>query len=110
MSPGIIRILVLLALGVLALAIVANSMTKPVGRDEQMYCAGAVCMAEGKMIYRDFSYASQMPYHPLLCAALFRLSGTSYYLLVGRLLSCACDILVMLCIVGIYGRVFRDSR
>jgi len=82
-------------------------MTKPVGRDEQMYCTGAVCMAQGKMIYRDFSYAAQMPYHPLLCAALFRLSGTNHYLLVGRLVSCVCDILVMLCIVGIYRHIFK---
>jgi hypothetical protein len=82
-------------------------MTKPVGRDEQMYCTGAVCMAQGKMIYRDFSYAAQMPYHPLLCAALFRLFDTTHYLLVVRLLSCVCDVLVMVCIVGIYRHIFK---
>ncbi len=108
-SPAAVYAIVVLILLVLGLAILANGMTKPVGRDEQMYCAGAVCMAQGKMIYRDFSYAAQMPYHPLLCAALFKLSGTSHYLLVGRLVSCVCDILVMLCIVGIYRRVFKPS-
>lgn len=108
-SPGAVYVIVVLVLLVLALAILANGMTKPVSRDEQMYLTGAVCMAQGKMIYRDFSYAAQMPYHPLLCAALFKLSGTSHYLLAGRLVSCVCDILVMLCIVGVYGRVFRDS-
>ncbi|TKJ37081.1 MAG: hypothetical protein CEE38_09265 [Planctomycetes bacterium B3_Pla] len=109
MSARITYILVVLILVVLSLAILGNSMTKPVGRDEQMYCTGAVLMAQGKMIYRDFSYASQMPYHPLLCAALFRVFGTTHYLLVGRLVSCMCDILVMLCIVGIYRCAFKSA-
>jgi 4-amino-4-deoxy-L-arabinose transferase-like glycosyltransferase len=108
-SLGLIRIIVALILVVLSLAVLANSMTKPVGRDEQMYCTGAVCLAQAKMIYRDFAYAAQMPYHPLLCAALFRLFDTTYYLLVVRLLSCVCDILVMVCIVGIYRHVFKPS-
>jgi len=107
MSPRVVHVIVVLILVVLSLAIVANSMTKPMGRDEQMYCTGAVLLAQGKMIYRDFSYAAQMPYHPLLCAALYKISGTTYYLLVGRLLSCVCDILTMVCIAGIYRRVFK---
>lgn len=107
MSARAIKLLVVLVLVILSLAIIGNSMTKPVGRDEHMYCTGAVLMAQGKMIYRDFSYAAQMPYHPLLCATLFKLLGTTYYLLTARLLSCACDILVMLCIVGIYRHVFK---
>jgi len=109
MSGRIIGIVVVLMLIVLSLAIVGNSMTKPVGRDEHMYCTGAALMAQGKMIYRDFSYAAQMPYHPLVCATLFKLFGTTHYLLTVRLLSCVCDILVMLCIVGIYRHVFKSS-
>lgn len=107
MNARITTIVVVVALFVLSLAILANSMTKPAGRDEQMYCTGAVLLAQGKMIYRDFSYAAQMPYHPLLCAALYKISGTTCYLLVGRLLSVVCDILTMVCIAGIYRRVFR---
>jgi len=107
MSAKTITVIVFVLLVVLSLAVLANSMTKPVGRDEQMYCTGAVCLAQGNMIYRDFSYAAQMPYHPLLCAALFKLFGTTHYLLVGRLLSCACDILVMVCIVGVYRHIFK---
>ncbi|MHC4227481.1 MAG: hypothetical protein ACYSW0_08645, partial [Planctomycetota bacterium] len=109
MPARITNILVVFVLVVLSLAILGNSMTKPVGRDEQMYCTGAVLMAQGKMIYRDFSYVSQMPYHPLLCAALFKIFGTTHYLLVGRLVSCVCDILVMLCIVGIYRCAFKST-
>jgi len=106
--PKIVNIIVVLILFILSLAILANTMSKPVGRDEQMYCTGAVCLAEGKMIYRDFSYAAQMPYHPLLCATLFKMFNTTHYLLVGRIVSCVCDILVMLGIVGIYRHIFRS--
>jgi len=105
---NIVNIVAVVVLVVLLLAVLSNSMIKPVGRDEQMYCTGAVCMAQGKLIYRDFSYAAQMPYHPLLYAALYRISGTTHYLLAGRLVSCVCDILVILCIVGIYRRIFKS--
>ncbi|OHB64821.1 MAG: hypothetical protein A2168_04230 [Planctomycetes bacterium RBG_13_50_24] len=108
MSPKIITIILVIILFILSLAVLANTMTKPVGRDEQMYCSGAALTAQGKMIYRDFSYAAQMPYHPLLCASLFKLFGTTYYLLTVRVLSCVCDILVMLGIVGIYRHIFRS--
>jgi hypothetical protein len=108
MSPKIINIVVVIILIILSLAVIANTMSKPVGRDEQMYCTGAVFMAQGKMIYRDFSYAAQMPYHPLLYAALFKVFNTTYYLLVGRTVSCVCDILVMLSIVGIFRHIFRS--
>ncbi len=108
MSAKTVNILVVLILIVLSLAILANSMTKPLGRDEQMYCTGGALLAQGRMIYRDFSYAAQLPYHPLLCAALFRMFNTTHYLLVGRIASAFCDILVVVCIVGIYRHIFRS--
>ncbi len=108
MSARIANIFVVLILIGLSLAILSNSMTKPVGRDEQMYCTGAVLLAQGKMIYRDFSYAAQLPYHPLLYATLFRMLNTNHYLLVGRMVSVVCDILVMVCIVGVYRHIFRS--
>lgn len=109
MSQKTINAVVIVVLVVLSLGILANSMTKPIGRDEQMYCTGGVLMSQGKMIYRDFSYAAQLPYHPLLYAALYKILNTNYYLLVGRMVSVVCDILVMLCIVGIYRHVFGKS-
>ncbi len=108
MSPKILNILVVLILIVLSLAILANSMTKPLGRDEQMYCAAGSLLAQGKMIYRDFSYPAQMPYHPLLYAALFKTLNTTHYLLAGRILSVVCDILIAVCIVGIYRHIFKS--
>jgi 4-amino-4-deoxy-L-arabinose transferase-like glycosyltransferase len=106
MSAKSINIAVILILVFLSLAMLADSMTKPLGRDEQMYCAGGALMANGKMIYRDFSYPAQMPYHPLLYAALFRILNTTRYLLVGRIVSTFCDIAVLVCIVGIYRHIF----
>ena len=106
MSRRTIDIVVVLSLAALSVAILANSMSKPVGRDEQMYCTAGVLMSQGKMIYRDFSYPAQLPYHPLLYAAVYRISGTSHYLLAGRMVSVVCDILIVVCIIGIYRRIF----
>ncbi len=108
MSVKTINILVILILIVLSIAIIANSMSKPLGRDEQMYCTAGALLAQGKMIYRDFSYAAQLPYHPLLCATLFRIFNTTHYLLFGRILSAFFDILVLVCIFGIYRYIFKS--
>ena len=97
------------ATAVLGLAMFANAMTKPLGRDEHMYCTGGVLLAQGQMIYRDFSYVAQLPYHPLILAALFKTLGTTHYLLTGRIVSLICDLVVLLCIIDIYRRVLGRS-
>ena len=108
MSVKITKILAIFILILLSLAILANSMSKPPGRDEQMYCTASVLLSQGKMIYRDFSYAAQLPYHPLLCAALLKIFHSTYYLLIGRILSVFCDISVAVCIIGIYRYIFKS--
>ncbi|MFQ6034881.1 MAG: hypothetical protein ACE5NM_03410 [Sedimentisphaerales bacterium] len=110
MSSKVINTAAILILVVLSFAILANSMTKLLGRDEQMYCTGGVLLAQGKMIYQDFSYPSQLPYHPLLYAALFNLLNTTHYLLVGRIVSVLCDIFTMALIVVIYRHIFESYR
>jgi len=95
---------------VLAAALLANSMTKEVSRDEQMYCTAGVLLGQGQTIYRDFSYPSQLPYHPLLLAVLYRSLGTTHYLLTGRLVSVLCDILVVVFILLIYRFIFGPCR
>ncbi|MCU0916077.1 MAG: hypothetical protein MUC88_16165 [Planctomycetes bacterium] len=95
---------------VLTAVLLANSMMKDIGRDEQMYCTAGVLLARGQMIYRDFSYPSQLPYHPLLLATLYRSFGTTHYLLLGRLVSVVCDVLVMFLILLIYRSVFGPHR
>lgn len=105
-----VRPFVLVTLVVLGAALLANSMTKDLGRDEQMYCTAGVLLGQGQMIYRDFSYPSQLPYHPLLLAALYRSLGTTHYLLIGRLVSVACDVLVVIFILLIYRSIFGRHR
>ncbi len=106
MSSKIVNITAILVLVVLCFCILTNSMTKTIGRDENMYCTAGVLLAQGKMIYRDFSYPSQLPYHPLLLAVPFKLFNTTHYLLTGRIVSSLCDILVVVCIIGIYRKIF----
>jgi hypothetical protein len=95
---------------VLSASLLANSMTKEVGRDEQVYCTAGVLLSQGKMIYRDFSYPGHLPYHPLLLAALYRGLGTTHYLFVGRILSVVCDVAVLLLIIFIYRSIFDRYR
>jgi 4-amino-4-deoxy-L-arabinose transferase-like glycosyltransferase len=95
---------------VLGAALLANSMTKEIARDEQMYCTAGVLLGQGQAIYRDFSYPSQLPYHPLLLATLYRALGTTHYLLVGRLVSVLCDILVVVFILLVYRFIFGPDR
>jgi len=106
MTKITINVIVLLVLMFLAAVLFANSMTKPLGRDEHMYCTAGVLMAKGNVIYKDFSYPYQMPYHPLLYSAIFKITNTSYYLLTGRIISTICNILTVVCIIAIYYRVF----
>ena len=102
-----ISIPAVLLMFILSLAIISSSMTKPLAHDEEMYCTGGCLMAQGKMIYRDFSYISQMPYHALLYSAVYKITDTTHYLLAGRLISASCDILVMIIIFGIYRTIFK---
>lgn len=105
-----VRLLTVAAIVAFAVFILCNSMTKDVGRDEQMYCTAGVLLAKGQMIYRDFSYPSQLPCHPLLLAALYRILGTTHYLLVGRLVSVVCDIVTVIGILCIYRTIFPGHR
>ena len=108
MSPKTINLVVVPILAVLIAAVFANSMTSPVSNNEQASCTAGVLLAGGKMIYRDFSYVGKMPYYPLLCAAVFRALNTTHYLLVCRILSCLSVTGILLCIIGIYRRIFCD--
>jgi hypothetical protein len=106
MLRKIINIAVILTLLCLSLAILANSMTKHIGRDEQRFCTAAVLTAQGKIIYRDFPYVAHLPYYSLLCAFFFKIFNTTHYLLTARIISSVCDIVVVLCILAVYRRIF----
>ena len=95
----------------LVIAIVlANSMLKPLGRDEQMYCSAGALLAKGQLVYRDFTYPSQLPYHPLLYASLYKLAGGNGYLLIGRLTSVVANLVTCAMIMLIYREAFAAQR
>ncbi len=106
----IINIIAMLVLILCLFAIFANSMTKPLSRDENMYCTAAALMSQGKTIYKDFAYPSQLPYHPLICSAFYKILNTTHYLLVARLFSSVCDILIIICIFSIYRQLLDDYK
>jgi hypothetical protein len=83
-------------------------MAKPVVDAEHASCAAGVLLTQGKMIYRDFACVAQMPYHPFLCAAIFKVFNTTHYLFAGRMLTVVCDILIVISIIGIFQRVFAS--
>ncbi len=103
-----VNIFAVAVLFVLVISIFVNSMTKPIGHDEHMYCTAGALLSEGKMIYKDFSYVAQLPYHPALCALLYKVFATDYYLLAGRVLSAVCDTITILAILYIFCRVLNS--
>ena len=58
----------------LALALAALAMARPIDHDESQYVAAAVLSAHGLMPYRDFAYL-QTPLQPLLFAPIASLGG-----------------------------------
>ncbi|HAL45659.1 MAG: hypothetical protein A2Y12_19400 [Planctomycetes bacterium GWF2_42_9] len=95
-------------LAFLAFYLFASSMSKSLTSDENMYCTGGILISKGMMLYRDFPYATQLPYHPLLCGLIYKLTGTTHYLLAARLISVAFDILIIYCIFSIIRKIFAD--
>ncbi len=104
----LVKTLAFLLLVVLSLVIFMSSMAKPVVDAEHVSCAAGVLLTQGKMIYRDFACAAQMPYHPFLCAGVFKVFNTTHYLFSGRMLTVLCDILILISIIGIFRSVFAS--
>ncbi len=101
-------IFALVVITALSVYLFAASMSKAMSSDENMYCTGGFLLNKGLMIYRDFPYATQLPYHPLLCAAVYKLTGTTHYLLAGRFVSVVCDVLIVICIFSIVRKIFAQ--
>ena len=110
LSAKFIYPLAIVIVFLLSLIIFANSMTKQIGRDEQMYVTAGVLLSQGRMIYRDFAYVAQLPFHPLIYAFVYRLLNTTYFLLTARCFSVLCDILSVIAVVGIYRHIFSPLK
>lgn len=108
--PLLLTILAYLTVAVLAGLLFVNVMNKAPSRDEQMYCTAGVLMSQGEAVYRDFSYVSQLPYHPALLGMVYSLTHTTHYLLGARLLSWGCELGILLVILAIYRQIFDEKR
>jgi hypothetical protein len=69
----------------LGIATLAHVLMRPIEPNEQMYLTASV-LAKSQRLYHDFSFL-QMPYLPLLYAAIFQVIGGTYYLLIARWLT-----------------------
>jgi hypothetical protein len=77
----------------------------PVDRNEHMYISAGV-LIQDNALYKDFAYL-QMPYLPFIYGLLYKLTGTTHYLLWSRLLGFVFAILSALLI---YFTAYRLSR
>jgi 4-amino-4-deoxy-L-arabinose transferase-like glycosyltransferase len=99
------RMFIIILLGVLCLGMFSHVMTTPVGPDEQMYITAST-LVQKNVLYKDFAFA-QMPYLPIFYGLLYKLTGISYYLLSGRLIS---FFFIVISIVLIYLLAYRLSK
>jgi hypothetical protein len=67
---------------VLALGVFSNIMNHPIDHNEHMYISAGVLIQE-HALYKDFAYL-QIPYSPILYWTFYKVTGTSHYLLSGR--------------------------
>jgi hypothetical protein len=86
--PGRMRALtwrhLLIGLGLLVV-LVAAALRSDLDWDENMYLAAGV-LSRDHVIYRDFAFL-QTPYLPLLYGFVFRVTGTTHFLLAARLVN-----------------------
>jgi len=76
-------VMFLVIFSVLAAAVFFHIMTAPININEQNYIPGGVLYKQ-YTLYRDYPYV-QMPYLPIIYGIFYKLTGTSYYFLTGRL-------------------------
>ncbi len=81
---GVANSILLVMAVLLFVAVFSRIMTEELDHDEHMYISAGALMAQGERLYTDFAYL-QMPYMPCVYAAAFKLTGTTHYLLTGRL-------------------------
>ncbi len=94
---------------VLCAATFAVAMTRSMSYDEQMFVTAAVLVSQGKVLYRDFAYL-QAPYYPLLLGLVLRVAGSGHYLLTARIVTGLCDVVVLVCVIAVFVRVFDKHR
>jgi len=100
------RVALIIVFVVLFLGMFSRTMNHSLYNDEHMYISAGV-LAQNNAIYEDFAYL-QMPYLPIVYAAIYRLTETSHYLLWGRMCSLALMVLASFLIFLIFYRLSGD--
>jgi hypothetical protein len=88
MSRSLPRLLAGLVAAFLALGLFSQTVFNT-AHNEQMYVAAGYLLAHGRRLYADFAFV-QMPYSAWLYAAVFSLTGGSFYLLKAKLVNYLC--------------------
>jgi len=76
------KLKVIIIFAVLLTGAFSYIMNAPLNHNEHMYITSGVLVGNNSL-YEDFAYL-QMPYLPLIYGTFYKLTGTSYYLLWGR--------------------------
>jgi hypothetical protein len=76
-------IFLVVVLLIIAVCMLAITVSAPVSNDEHMYITAGV-LTQSHTLYKDFAYL-QMPYLPLVYAGIYAVTGTEYYLLYARI-------------------------
>jgi hypothetical protein len=79
------RLFVIAILVAIALGMFSQVVNAPLIRDEHMFVTAGV-LIQKNALYRDFAYL-QTPYLPACYALMYKLSGTTHFLLWGRVLT-----------------------
>jgi len=100
------RVALIIIFVVLFLGMFSRTMNQPLYNDEHMYISAGV-LAHNNEVYMDFAYL-QMPYLPIVYEAIYGVTGTSHYLLWGRMCSLALMLLAIVLIFLISYRLSKD--
>lgn len=106
-TAGWITIGAALAAGIAAIALTIRILAYPLQHDEQFYVPAGVLFSFGGL-YRDLGY-SHLPNLPLLLSAIDWVTGTSWYLLTGRLVILVAWAATVAALWGIGRRSGRDA-
>lgn len=91
-----------LAIGIVGWVVLGYALEAPLDRDESMYVAAGV-LARSGALYADVPFL-QMPALPWIYAAFLPEPGTGPLLLVARMFTVACSVLVVVALIGIAHR------
>jgi len=101
-----LHIVITLIFVVLLMAMFSSIMTQKMDHNEHVHISAGV-LIQNSALYKDFGYIN-MPYLPIIYGLIYRLTGTTYYLLVGRLLAFSFMSISLLLMFLVTYRISKD--